>query len=422
MFIHCAPDFAVIANLRCGHSNMYNYFGKNNIYLSGMSLFKSHLNPILVLRNPLDRVVSSMPFLDSFRSKTEGKLAAFVRHSRPYLHEFLTADFRIIDFYDLEQYIPRGGDVRSQSVRTDSRCSPSVRAEDVYVENPAYTLEELQQEFDIYNKFMATKERVSVDEWKGYRRMSDAPISYGKSLYTLNGFAGKTIKWCQSDSEEIFDEHMKDAKSRAKLEEYGWTKDNVSYTFNSDGFRSEEFTYEPDDSVLFLGCSLTAGIGIDLENTWTYKVASSFGLRHYNLGIGSGSSDTCFRLAHHWIPKLRPKYVMMLTPSHTRKEVLMGNEIVNCMANMTYVPDGKIKDFYTYWLMHPANAEMNHLKNVMGVQSICDSTRVPLVEINSNILAMSRMVTAGRDLMHPGREWNERVAQTFMKKLSELLK
>jgi len=28
--------------------------------------------------------------------------------------------------------------------------------------------------------------------------------------------------------------------------------------------------------------------------------------------------------------------------------------------------------------------------------------------------------TKARDLMHPGREWNEYVAQTFLKKLSEL--
>ena len=210
---------------------------------------------------------------------------------------------------------------------------------------------------------------------------------------------------------------MANAKSRAKLEEFGWTRDNVSYTFNRDGFRSEEFTYEPNDSVLFLGCSLTAGIGVDLESSWAYRVASSLGLRRYNLGIGAGSADTCFRLAHHWIPLLRPKYVMMLTPSDTRKEVLAGNEIINCMANMTYLPDEKIKDFYNYWLMHPANAEMNQLKNVMGVQTICNSIGVPLVEIHSNILASSRMATAGRDLMHPGREWNEKVATRFLDKI-----
>ena len=241
--------------------------------------------------------------------------------------------------------------------------------------------------------------------------------SYGHSWYSINGFSGKTVTWCPSDSEDRFNANMADPKQRARLEEYGWTRDNVSYTFNTDGFRSEEFTYEPSDSVLFLGCSLTAGIGVDLESSWTHRVANSLGLRNYNLGVGGGSSDTCFRLAYHWIPRLRPKYVMMLTPSPTRKEVLLDDEIVNCMANVEYIPDEKIKDFYTRWLSHPANAEMHQLKNVMGVQTICNSIGVPLVEIHSNILATSRMITAGRDLMHPGREWNEKVATRFLGKI-----
>lgn len=247
--------------------------------------------------------------------------------------------------------------------------------------------------------------------------------SYGQSLYSVNlACAGKTVKWSQSDSEEKFDEHMANTKSRAKLEEFGWTRDSISYTFNRDGFRSEEFTYEPNDSVLFLGCSLTAGIGVDLESSWTYRVASSLGLRRYNLGIGAGSADTCFRLAYHWIPLLRPKYVMMLTPKMGRMEIVLEKNILNLMPRMSYLPDAitaKINDFYNGWLSHPANAEMNQLKNVMGVQTICNSIGVPLVEIPmeraSGDLTINHM--EGRDLMHPGKRWNERVADKFLGKV-----
>jgi hypothetical protein len=247
--------------------------------------------------------------------------------------------------------------------------------------------------------------------------------SYGQSWYSINlGHTGKTVKWSQSDSEDRFDANMADPAKRALLEEYGWTRDSISYTFNKDGFRSEEFTYEPNDSVLFLGCSLTAGIGVDLESSWTHKVASSLGLRHYNLGIGAGSSDTCFRLAHHWIPLLRPKYVMMLTPKVGRMEIVLDNHILNIMPNASYLPDSvtaKINEFYHGWLSHPANAEMNQLKNVMGVQTICNSIGVPLIEMPmenvSGDLTINRI--EGRDLMHPGREWNEVVASRFLDKI-----
>jgi hypothetical protein len=74
-------------------------------------------------------------------------------------------NFRIIDFYDLDQYIPRRTDV-FQSPVTYSRVDETAKVEDVYVQNSDYTLEELQQEVDIYKKLMVSCERVSVEEWK----------------------------------------------------------------------------------------------------------------------------------------------------------------------------------------------------------------------------------------------------------------
>lgn len=250
--------------------------------------------------------------------------------------------------------------------------------------------------------------------------------SYGQSWYSLHGHKNTVMSWCPSDHELLFNQNMADPAQRALLEEYGWTRENVSYTFNKDGFRSEEFTYEPNDSVLFLGCSHTVGIGMDLESSWTYKVANSLGLHRYNLGVGACSADTCFRLAHHWIPLLRPKYVMMLTPNVARMELVEDRDIIQFIPSMpqlsykNYVAE-MVGGFYKSWLAHPANADMNRLKNVMGVRTICNSIGAPLVEIPIDDMYNPTMVhTKARDLMHPGREWNEYVAQTFLKKLSEL--
>jgi hypothetical protein len=208
---------------------------------------------------------------------------------------------------------------------------------------------------------------------------------------------------------------------RARLNKFGWTRDNVSYTFNKDGFRSEEFTYEPSDSVLFLGCSLTVGIGMTLEETWAYKVASSLGLRRYNLGVGGSGSDMCFRLAYHWIPRLRPKYVVMLTPNAARLEILDETENLLYLASHT-----ANSAFFINWLMHPANADMNRLKSVMGVQTICNSIGVPLIEVPVEDVIVprngERYQSWARDLMHPGNTWNERVTSTIMEKISALTK
>ena len=240
--------------------------------------------------------------------------------------------------------------------------------------------------------------------------------SYGQSWYSVNGYSGKTETWTGSDSEERFNQNMANPTKREALEHFGWTRDNVSYTFNKDGFRSEEFTYEANDSVLFLGCSHTMGLGLDLESTWTYKVASSLGLRHYNLGVSAGSSDMCFRLAYHWIPRLRPKYVVMMTPNSVRAEIVMDNDI------KMYLPTSPdIDQFYLNWLSHPANRDMHRLKNVMGVQTICDSIGVPLIEIPiEDKKFLLKDYSWARDMMHFGRSWNNKVSEIFLQKISEL--
>jgi hypothetical protein len=147
-----------MAATRCGHTNMYNCFGKVIYGATGFAVedWRIHHNPIVVLRNPLERVVSAF--------RVDDRERFFIAHSAPYMNNILTHSyFHIIDFYDLEQYIPRKG---HQSPRTYSHADETVEVEDVYVQNSGYTLKELQQELEIYKELMMTRERVSVEEWK----------------------------------------------------------------------------------------------------------------------------------------------------------------------------------------------------------------------------------------------------------------
>lgn len=164
MFIHCTDTFAIMAATRCGHTNMYNYFGIRTYSETGFTVldWKEHHNSIVVLRDPLDRVVSALPWLNLADADTN----FFVTHSAPYMNKLLDCNFRIIDFYDLEQYIPRKG---LQSYRTNSNVGEST-AEEVYVQNDFYTLQELEQEIKIYHDFMANKERISIVEWRELTR------------------------------------------------------------------------------------------------------------------------------------------------------------------------------------------------------------------------------------------------------------
>ena len=175
MFFYRNDTYAIIAASRCGHTNMYHYHGIEpytntaDALSQNPKLWYRHHNPIVVLRNPLERVVSAMLHtLFNFKGKQfdyDKQSMFFYEHCYPYLNDIAGVDFRIIDFYDLEQYIPRRSD-RFQSPRTDSRIDNTTKAEDVYVMNDYFSLQKLQQEFDLYKELMMTREKVSVEEWK----------------------------------------------------------------------------------------------------------------------------------------------------------------------------------------------------------------------------------------------------------------
>lgn len=169
MFVHCTDRFAIMAATRCGHTNMYNYFDiepySEEFSAASLLAWREHHNSIVVLRNPLERLVSATRFAEKIY-KEEHRQMIICAHSLPYLNKIFTGcNFRIIDFYELEQYIPRRSD-KHQSLRTDSHIDDTTKAEDVYVANESYSLQVLQFELKIYKELMVSCERVSVEEWK----------------------------------------------------------------------------------------------------------------------------------------------------------------------------------------------------------------------------------------------------------------
>ena len=197
MFIRRYEKYAIMAATRCGHTNMY-YYHDLPIYVNdetvGLPDWREHHNPIVVLRNPLDRVKSATflaigKFIQDTSQylheiENDGKPKSFLHignvqryslneavrslceHSLPYMNNNLVGvNFRFIDFNDLDQYIPRRND-RLQSYRVNAKSEENDTAEDLYVKNDEYSLEDLQQEVDLYEKFMVSQERVTPEQWK----------------------------------------------------------------------------------------------------------------------------------------------------------------------------------------------------------------------------------------------------------------
>lgn len=220
----------------------------------------------------------------------------------------------------------------------------------------------------------------------------------GFSRYAF--YANTEIPWVTSDTERLYKENLK--TRRSDLENYGWIDRSFSYKFNEHGFRSDSFTMK--DGAMFLGCSLTMGIGIPWESTWPYLVSQRLGLACWNLGQGGGSSDTLFRLAYNWIPRLHPRMVIVMYPAEERFEILEGHTSNVLMPQAPYVT---YHNFYKTWITTESNGWLNKTCNSLALQRLCERAKIPLYEFTHLDICRwgtpeSGFLDYARDLMHPG--------------------
>ncbi|MFI5407119.1 MAG: hypothetical protein ACHQ1D_11495 [Nitrososphaerales archaeon] len=138
--------------------------------------------------------------------------------------------------------------------------------------------------------------------------------------------ANTTHLWCPIDTEENYKIYHKDLKS---LNPY--KPGDFTYVFNDHGLRCDNFTLPSDINIVFLGCSVTEGIGLPVEDTWSYQLLSKIrqktnkNIPYWCLALGGTGIDTQSSLLH-WFSKINKiDYVFSLIPSLSRREYLFNN-------------------------------------------------------------------------------------------------
>ena len=125
----------------------------------------------------------------------------------------------------------------------------------------------------------------------------------------------KQIKWFPSDKEETYVEYNNLYK-----------KDDITYKFNNNGFRCDEFNLESDLRIVFLGCSITEGIGVNQNEIWANifleKLKSKFNtfIPYWNLSLAGCGLDALLRAYYNYFILLQPHYVIAYFPCY-RKEI-----------------------------------------------------------------------------------------------------
>jgi hypothetical protein len=244
-----------------------------------------------------------------------------------------------------------------------------------------------------------------------------------KPLHAWSSYAGQTVHWISPDSKENYQQHMNDPAKRSMLQQFGWVDQSIDYTFNSGGFRTQEF--DSRQNFVALGCSFTQGTGVAEHERWTSVLSQHLGIWCWNLGIAGAASDTCYRMARYYLTQLRPRFVVFLEPRNNRIELHAAPDQPPHLINWTYDQHNwGSGTFLKTLLAHDENLEIRAEKNRAAIAHVCDQLGIPVVMYAPNdyrdLVEEKTQLDLGRDLLHPGRLNNAAFAQVVYQHTKDL--
>lgn len=221
----------------------------------------------------------------------------------------------------------------------------------------------------------------------------------------------QTVLWTGTDTEERFQSNLSDPEKRKMLEQYGWLNDPIEYSFNSAGYRSVEFNTS-ENGFMVLGCSFTSGVGLHLHQIWPEILSKKLNQPVWNLGVGGSGLDTAYRLAEHYIPRLKPSKVVLLSPEWTRIEIWDHSEFPRTLNHSFFGNNDPLftNVFMKTWMANDANIHYHGIKNIHSIAYICQRFNIDFYcyDVNNDFMTIqSQTGCLGRDLMHNGPDCHE---------------
>lgn len=224
-------------------------------------------------------------------------------------------------------------------------------------------------------------------------------------------------------------------KSKLRLyKKHGWLNDDgsiksVLYGCYEYGFRTPLINHK---CLVVAGCSNTFGTGLNIEQTWGYKLAKKLNLPLVNLGIPGASSDQVYRVLKTFLPSLNPQLVACLMPDASRHEFFF-RKWLDSKGNVEEKTKPKSANIDTFNVKKSA-PHLNHIKYAQEYMvENCITIEYQLANYNRNIDAikgiysnsfflsstecMSKNIkgSRARDLQHFGEPWHDIIAEDFFK-------
>jgi hypothetical protein len=97
-----------------------------------------------------------------------------------------------------------------------------------------------------------------------------------------------------------------------------------TYTYNELGFRGDSISKD-GFKVMSIGCSMTEGIGVNDDETWSHVFSQLVGGVNLNFGLGGRSNDYICRALLTYYDLIKPDVVLIMYTRPERKEIYTEN-------------------------------------------------------------------------------------------------
>jgi predicted nucleic acid-binding protein len=223
-----------------------------------------------------------------------------------------------------------------------------------------------------------------------------------------------TASWAQSDTEKLFDENWKNPDTKTKLIKYGWDKHNIQYKSNDFGFRMNTNFMDiiPGECDFYLGCSITFGTGLNLEDTWAWKLSEKTGRICINLGWNGAGIETQYRLLRAWAKKLKPRCAYTLGYFNGRRELLASKDNIHILS--IWASDSKPWRETYLRLTTEHELMISRIRAFDAMRAVCMDHNIELYTLNNlyrkEIFDITDSDRAARDLLHFGCSWHTQIS------------
>lgn len=243
--------------------------------------------------------------------------------------------------------------------------------------------------------------------------------------------------WCGSDSEENYEKQR-----NHKLQIYG--PEDITYKPNSHGYRCEEFDFKQNPkSIVYIGCSHTVGVGLPIEDTWSFQIHKlicghcGYDFKYYNLSKPSVSNDYISRMAFH-AKKLNPFLVIIMFTHIERRETNDNGKMVDFYPGIVHHNrDKKFRKMVTlndvgddvYNLIKNYNSVSSHLSDIPWCFFSAGSFELNKLVKNTYFYEDERYINFyidwgkdfARDILHAGPKVNSGIVDNIWKRLPKFI-